>query len=253
MGLVFIPTVQHSGTHFMVALAQAALRNKNCTPTQMFSRNGIYCLLPNGRRKNEEQATTVDEFCSLLQRVQTKADTWLVYGHIGQPEGAFIDNTCAQACLSRFKAITPLRDPLAVLVSTHVRIERPCFAAHVLDGLDLCIKYATLGTVQVLPLDVPTLDKQHYTGCVLKHAGLPSQSPELAAFLSKWEPVSSVVKKPELYPKASRRMYIRRAYDSGDLKALEPHIPELVELRLREDVFRPWLETFGYKDLLWWS
>ncbi len=57
------------------------------------------------------------------------------------------------------------------------------------------------------------------------------------------------------WPKIPTLEYeLKEKYHAGDVSFIKQTMPVLWNLLIRkEDILRPWLESIGYKDLLWWN
>lgn len=134
------------------------------------------------------------------------------------------------------KVVVPVRDPLLSLISRQERHPD-------LDHTYIVKGFTGLGKLRAtfIPVDLNRDRKELLTG-VLNEAGLG-----WAKYADDW-----VTSWPR---KNSRKDYpLMDLYKKGDLGAIRKQIPmSLALLQSKESEIRPFLESQGYENLMWWT
>ncbi len=183
---------------------------------------------------------------------------WTSSGYQSQPWWGSRIKGSQLVLLGTHPTLIPMRDPLASLVTYQRWAERdgraendPTFdpVGHVdgLVALALCKdQISQFGHVRFVCWDlVGKMHKvdqfEHLTG-IARDLGLDDVQPSLEC--SKRMIVNNTAGS---YP-------LKMAYETGDTEALRAGIAAGAydHLVSREEVLRPWLESLGYRDLLWW-
>jgi len=233
MQVILLPTVPHTGTHFMAAFFEAWGKITNRVPLDALARNpcafrdpdtGHQGLDPNGIN--------------------------LVRGHISGTPGDDVNSVIANLA-QHWTPIIPLRDPLATLVSIKARVpEQDCADqlarwVTLVEHIDAHLRphYITLDLCRDFSGRSLELARASYA------AGLNSGTyiiGPIAEWATEWP--------KDRYNSVGVNV-LKAAYALGDLGYLRTHGMEqdIVALQQHEDLLRPWLEMRGYRGLAWWS
>jgi len=139
----------------------------------------------------------------------------------------------------------PMRDPLRVMISECVRgsrfaTEMWCHGAGHLSGIDPI----------VVPLDlIAPENRRERMAAAAGAIGIngSATSGYCQAWATIWDQVAASAN-------ASKAHQLKSAYAAGEVETIRSLIPEqFEELQRAEPVLRPWLESIGYRNLLWWS
>lgn len=159
--------------------------------------------------------------------------------------GAFIsDKRATKLCNETTTTIVPVRDPLRAVITREARHPN-LNHFHIIRGLECASR---MKPRIFLPIDLPWTDSERrsalvemcVTCCDINEF---DQVYKLRDYAESWEPPAYNISPP--HP-------LKEAYESGDYAAIKAGLPE--ECRMLEDgPLRPWLESLGYSDLLWWA
>jgi hypothetical protein len=226
MHVILLPTVPHTGTHFMVEFFKQFQIVQNTVELVQL-------------RKNEYKfAGNPYGFAGLYPD-----RTNLVYGHVYERELPTL------LSLARWwKPIVPLRDPLAGLVTRQNRHPDQTHT-HIVNAWLRLVEVVDELEPEYVPLDllIKPEDRRDAMIRVVEKAklGCGAWHTQALTWASQW---------PQNKHNSKGNYPLKEAYRAGDIEALEGVLGhELTQLRLAEPVLRPFLEKQGYKDLLWWS
>jgi len=148
-----------------------------------------------------------------------------------------------------------IRDPLIALIS-HIKRYPPGtdkqFRVRGQQANEVELWKVFVRTMQyssdifTIPMDLLTKNtdviKTEKLTLLLKHCGLDSDNLLVFETVQSWAPVNCLE-----YPE-------KEYYYNKDMERIEKFLgPLWTQLRNLENEFRPYLERFGYKNLLWWS
>lgn len=142
--------------------------------------------------------------------------------------------------------LVPLRDPLRSVITREARVPGRDHS-YIVSGFEELIQWQRQihRMVYWVPIDLPfeTQGRKALLDGVLRHCGLPGQL-YVDRIARDWEPENVSAGAPE----------IKEAYQNRDAEFLAARFPvEWDLLKQKEETIRPFLERFGYQDLLWWS
>lgn len=226
--MILVPTVQSTGTWFMLDLLRY---NTACA--------GV-----------------------VMAPMQEKAEEWskenvVVHCHMGlnsllgqRDAAAFWSFEDIVYWLARNRTIVPLRDPLLALLTAHQRgrteEERGILKARVLNG------FAVLGglwkqyNIHTLPVDLcagmTELERYEHLRDAMRFLGWPLQ-PYLAMTSMLWPVINTTGKFTNKTLYGTRQIERIQNTLSQDFEALQR----------TEDAVRPMLESAGYENLMWWT
>jgi len=168
-------------------------------------------------------------------------DKTVYYRHIlGNRTHGEIDITCMG-----HKAVIPMRDPLASLISRKYRNPLEPMYEHV-DAFEYVATSPHAQNSFIFPIDTPDFKRswthrKQAAENLFNHIGL--EPPES---VHQWAVDNE--------PKNSMGHYIERdAYLQGEIETATRNCKgEFEYLKSKSDVLMPWLQDLGYKDLIWW-
>lgn len=231
MNIIFLPTVQHTGTWFM---AEFLRRHSQVHQVQdlwmlhdQFPDDGLivvsahYC----GDEISEERGIHEND----------------VKKHF--PTEVLED------LIKTFPSLTVTRDPLLSMITRKKRSPE-LTQTYIVDGFvalaDLCMRTG----IMVLPVDLlgmrPYKVKLEALRGVLKLVGLEEEN-----YVKVW---ASVWPRYNHNAELEATKGITKLYKNGNALAIREYFPaEYDYLVSQEDKIRPFLERLGYKNLMWWS
>jgi hypothetical protein len=144
------------------------------------------------------------------------------------------------------KAVIPMRDPLASLITRKARNPLDPMYEHI-DAFEYVATSPHVSRSFIFPIDTPefveSFDYRFDQGLdLLKYCDL---SPD--GYVTDWarwnKPQNTIGKYPE-----------KDAYNAGELAgATKGCVGEFLYLKSKESVLRPFLEGLGYENLIWWG
>lgn len=221
MKAVFLPTIQHTGTWFCINL-----------------------LL------QHSQVTSFSE----LRDLKFGDGYTLIHTHFGDGEtwhpndaSKFKPFYVVKELIGACPSVIPLRDPLASLITRHIRCPE-LQHSYIIEGFVALAQIYKENNFYVLPIDLYSDKSFEERLLVLREflvaAGLPEES-YIKFWAASWPIVNSV-----------RGLDIE-LYDNFAKGKIEPIIKVIPEewayLKNKESILRPFLEELGYKNLLWWD
>jgi len=224
--IIFLPTVQHSGTWFLINFLTA-----HPDVSKFVEAKNIY-----GGTDGIEPGQV-----NLLHTHVTTYD-YPVY-----KVRNYFQNYIAEAMIEKYPTVTPLRDPLLSIITRHSRHpdkdHRYIIAAYtwlLQQPKVFCLPVDTVG-------DSDTPHRQLLLKVALKVCGLDPYVDYVKQYAETW-PVSNTAKDMPF------NLPLKEMYKAKDLDGIEKLLPrEIATLREEEKNLRPLLEKWGYCDLLWWS
>ena len=221
--LIFLPTIQASGTWFCINLLRA------------------------------HPAITYFSVLSDVDESKLDRNTSLVQVHFGMtnfaPEESwdaeykkkFAPIDIVEKWMKRAdKVVVPVRDPLAALLSAY---KRPHPLRPIVDG------FVTLAgwpkeNIFIFPIDLylqKTPVERYGALCSLFDYLELSREGFLSDLADKWNFVNTM-----------GRYELKRFYDQGLFANIRGHAPEVEYLMSKRDVLRPFLDAVGYGKLMWY-
>ncbi len=136
--------------------------------------------------------------------------------------------------------VVPVRDPLLVLLLAH---RRKTIGPDFFPAWRNLVELVGAHDPRVLPVDLLASVKLHKRTTALELAGKGYVPHDLCEKWSDWPVVNS-----------HGDYDLRILYNEGDVDAIQAAIPaeDWTALRDLEPDLRPFLETLGYKKLMWW-
>lgn len=230
--IIFIPTIQSTGTWFCLDLF-----------------------------KEHSQVSWIGPRASWNLEQLEKAgnnDIWVIHIHFGIVSVAdrfvFVnkDAIVQQWCKNADATIVPIRDPLLSLLTAYTRyVPSKNFMdlTHIVNGFCELIKLIQKYDIFILPIDIYSYKNTESKLAILKRlfdfVELPHES-----FLIKWAkdwPIKNTVGQ-------SVKNHVANLYKTKNISEISKMIPkEYAYLKSKEDVLKPFLQKHGYKDLIWWN
>lgn len=227
-GTVWVLSVQHTGTWFVLDLLREHPGFPSVDPVTL-----------------DPIATRFQQFGTI--RNGDIVSRGIIHGHVGHGPAAhfsdsrkFVEGNKYVELTNLIPIITPLRDPLAAMITRHAR--HPMLDARYIVDAFVWLAHAD-ATPTFLRVDAPEgVDRAESLKDALGSVGLDWAAPIALRWAETW-PVRNV----------SGDTWLKEAYRVGDPEPIAREMPdEWARLIARRDVLRPFLERFGYRNLLWW-
>jgi len=234
---IFIPTVPHSGTWFLLELFK--------TNPLLHNVELGFVMFKEDHRSLEKRNvihTHLHGNDHVLENLATKRGK--MHDKLGRNFYRDFNMPLMDAMVKQFATVVPVRDPLASIVSRHRR--HPEFAPHnyMIEGWLHVIRKWARDDIFYVPIDteLSAEERSILLNHMCDHCALKPWS-AVEKWAEKWTRKNVTALRPEF---AER-------YKAGDVDWIRKTFPnewaQLVEYR---GVLQPFLETLGYKDLLWW-
>ena len=247
MKAIFIPSIQHTGTWFLLHLLRNHSSNKS------------------GHMLNHEHLQRILIDKSYVNLVFSE-DTTLIHFHFGEGEAHFPDDRAkhfpyelVEYMASIFPTVIPLRDPLLSLISRQARYP-DLDHSYLINGFVYLVQLSQKFRPFILPIDVLAKhsDKQRYgeLADLMKHLGLDLE-PYLALWSVSWSvfnPTSAIAESENNEEMKTALSLMAGYYETGDVGKLYEIFPEEYDyLKSHEPLLKPFLKELGYRDLAWWE
>ena len=237
MRVVFLPTIQHTGTWFLIEL----LRNHTgidyfIEAKDMFKEKLVYA---------QKGMLMQCHFGEGAQR------------HPGDgKEGKFFENPQVEQLLIKLNAIIPLRDPLLSLITRHKRHpELQHF--YIINGFAVLTEwYERYGKEKLfcVPVDLYSTksigERFHLLESLFTFTFLSSSNIDYirnVAWATRWPIFNSTGTEMPMDK-------LGQLYRNGDVKKIASFFPEEYEyLKSKEGILKPFLQELGYQNLPWWG
>lgn len=233
MRVIFLPTIQHTGTWFCIDLLRLH---------RDISFVGTWKTM-----------THAD-----LSEVQNTDGIALIQAHFGEGTSpycgpkeleSFAPFEAVEALISKSDSIVvPVRDPLLVMLTAHVR-NPDVRHDHIINGFLLLVQWCQKNDIFLVPVDLyasrSVEDRYLLIRDLFAFVGI-SDEPYMSIWAQDWPVVNTVGQRLGENVKGlyySRQVFRVVALIPEDFDALVQHEAEL----------RPFLEDLGYRNLLWWS
>ena len=252
--VVFVPTISHTGTWFLIdtLFAHPSVGSIVDLPsfflkpaadgrgTYPYSFDGVSEFNPYCGNLLHVHMYMVEDWAS--GKEQLLSGDWL--------PGPYYTSVChpgmiellARCCAT----VVPIRDPVSVLMSTAAKKHYgPGCNAHVAREFRFVVEtLATIPNVFFFPIDthLGVDGRCELLQRLMAHCGLPVDDYPISQRAETWGRVNSV----------SRDHALRRAYRSENMDIVRQvdGFGDLVDML---PILRPFLESLGYRDLLWWE
>lgn len=237
--IVFVPSIQHTGTWFTIRFLQ------NFYPTAVEA-DKVWKnqSLPEGRCVLHSHFPIVRQ-----PEIQIDMDWWSRRQMTLKDH--FLDLRTIELLASMFKTVIPVRDPLAAILTRETR-EPHLRHFYIVDGfVDLAQRFWGHPNIFFLPVDLPWDVKKRVGVLVklLKHLEIPvkPQKDLLHEFAEAWMPQNKT---------PGNRL--KKLYRSGDIgkihQLLGPKVAELKYLSNMAAIIHPFLVDLGYTkgDIALW-
>lgn len=211
---MLVLSLPHSGTHFITAFLEAA--------------PGV-----DGKRGTAQ-----------LRDGPIPEGTFLFWGHFDPTEWYFMGRHIREG-----RPIVPVRDPLLVAISHHVRrshmdVANWARASVVMDA----------HVAHYVPLDLLRTEEERLPAlrATLRACGIDRG--DSINYCRKWARTwESLMADPAVSGTVGHTDH-KTEYQNGNFAYLAHDMPErIATLKEHERSLRPWLERIGYRDLMWWS
>lgn len=230
MRLIFVPTIQSTGTWFTLKFLEEHSQVKYASPW-----------------------ATLDH--EMLGWVEGAAAVQVHFGEGKRNEAelkAFTNYAEVEAWMDRADAVvSPVRDPLRSMLTAKSRDFDNCLE-YIVNGFCKLAEWHGQRRVFLLPVDLlaaqPWQDRHRELRRLLVHVGLPYEGWVLW-WATDWPVHNSVNKR-----RFERARKAQEDYESRDTAAMAAFLgDDYGYLAAREAILRPFLEGLGYRGLAWWS
>lgn len=217
--IIFIPTIQHTGTWFLIEFLK--------------------------------RHSHVGGF-SEAKDMQLFDNITLMHTHFGEGEGKhpndvlkFFHPEVVKLIADKFRTVIPVRDPLFALLTRQAR-HPDLRHDYIVNGFIALAGFYQ--SVFVLPVDLYKAKAIEDRKTILENLLVYLQIP-VEEYINKWSydwPVYNYAGDPE--------NELMELYHTGQREKIQNIIPEEYgHLKSNEPILRPFLEGIGYKNLLWWD
>lgn len=224
MSLIFVVSVQHTGSWFTI---EACVASPDIKEVFMLTRTPHVQI--EAMRNHVRKFVFHDHFSTSYH------DTHLV-------------SPIAVDC----PIVMPLRDPLLALITRQSRapeLEHAYIVMGIMEIMTIIEKY----NVFLLPVDIPRSEVERIAvlSAMYTFVGLTKPA-KLKGYAAKWKPHNTTA---AMTPdKVARRKKLGSVYDQRDYATLKKLIP--ISLWVLEQVqprLQPFMESVGYEDLMWFK
>lgn len=234
MSVIFCPTVQHSGTWFLLDLFKT-------NPKIHVSEMGF--VLYTDKKMAINKINMVHTHVSMGHVVEKLAkQRGKHYDRLGHQYYSHWNDELSWVMGRAFPTVMPVRDPLASIISLHRR--HPDLKPHtwIVDSWLKIANIEGLWEPFFVPVDLKMTDKERLVllSNMVGHCGLDPW-PEVNRWAIEW-PVRN---------KTGVKPYMLDKYKQRDADYLAYYFPEEWKA-LKESPLRPFFEKLGYKGMLWW-
>lgn len=181
---------------------------------------------------------------SHLREAISADGNYLYWGHFDPMEWQWIAPYTRQ-----WRLIVPVRDPLSVAISHHVRGTKMDVSnwARATIAFDACVAH-------YVPLDLLKSEEEREHGLknALRAVGIErgDSASHWRHWAHEWDDIAADGKKSH----SSGDNSLKHLYRDGDFTSLFDSMPEqAADLQSHERSLRPWLERIGYRNLIWWT
>ncbi|MHA1809357.1 MAG: hypothetical protein ACTSYH_03490 [Candidatus Heimdallarchaeaceae archaeon] len=262
--IVLIPSVQHSGTRFIESLL--ANSSSNNVAMQLWNKLPVCFELIN--KSDSGIKNYAKSFGDLIFLIESKLyeindDNGIVViqFHIGETNTSFISNAAAVSLSRLYPCAIPIRDPLLSLLTRHVRSS--CLddfnLFYIITAFSFLSNLGGKSESRFFPIDLlGKLSIEERIEIVTNFFQSINFVPEngfsyVDYWVGNWSPLGSTssYNKKYVVEKWTRLM---DAYNNRDVAIIRSEIPSaFLYLKSTEKVNRPFLESLGYSNLLWWD
>ena len=235
---IYVPTVRHSGTWFLIAF----LRSHPIVQG--------FVQLENLFTSNFDKEHTVVFDCptAKIKERFTPGGLNVLHNHVcfsTRIASSVVD--AQKGLMASLPSIVPFRDPLASIVSRYQRHPNQChlgLAQSWVTFIEFLVSSSSVLNYRAVPLDILKSETERRDALegVLDHAEIPAKG-HAAEWASQW---------PLGYN--TRGNYALKArYNAGDVEYIQRTVHEEFKyLQNRRRIVQPFLESLGYRDLMWW-
>lgn len=273
--IVFLPTVHHTGTHFMESLLGYSCLSHSLLQIGNYKKDDKFYLI---LIDNDGKIVPIGSYDGLPEEIRRRASSnkngqqgnhiCLVHSHVAPLHRAFVNYDCIRLLARGFSCVIPVRDPLKAVMTAVVRFRddvKRWFVKMILDGFT-CLSRLQLESSKHdcfwFPVDIisklPVGGRAAYLERLFRFLTIDVVPDHLEEYscswphIGSWEDFGKVRSYPEDYYRFGKRLF--KYHDDGDLDSISRLIPKtMISLKEREPVIRPFLESLGYKNLIWWS
>ncbi len=269
MKIVFLPTIQHTGTRFLHFTIAYAVKPHYCKLQLGFDNPNMinpYCYALDNF-EGEAKRTRIGSFEKLIVCIKQRLAiaekssrktpfVGEVITHFGSGVGSFIPFEIQERMMDIFPTAITVRDPLAALITREGRTSADEHK-YIVNG------FAELAASQkdffCLPVDLygekAIVERLRILRELLEYLGVPADKSYIMQAATDWTNYGATQK--DLSLSIRIRKYadqLKKAYRYGEVEKIIEAMPRTYEyLKSKELIIRPFLEKLGYRDLLWWG
>lgn len=263
MKIIFLTTVQFSGTRFLNYSIINAIQ-PDFARMQVANVKGFYRIADTLESKLIHTNTgNIKELIAGIKERFSKIDidnfTGIVTAHVGSHRG-FIPFPDQEKIIDEFPTAVTLRDPLLSLLSREGRSDAKSLDNHYyLVGGFICLAKTTRRIFHV-PVDLYARKTIRERVDLLEHLFqwlevIPATQDYIKKTAQEWKIRGNTQNDNSVPPSCQiRAARLKDWYQSGDLKKIMEVIPNCYRyLKSKESIIRPMLERAGYTNLIWWD
>ncbi|MHB0968068.1 MAG: hypothetical protein ACYC36_16635 [Bellilinea sp.] len=218
--LIFIPSVQGTGTWFLLNLL-----------------------------KPHPQVDYLVTWLGFDEQKLELSNMAVVQAHFGEgktgPEfGAFVPDDTAEGWMRKATAtVIPVRDPLLSLMTANNRRLDDAPLDHIINGFLTMSRWAGENDIFFLPVDLyggkSASERRKIFSSLIRFCGLDF-IPHCEEYARRWQVVNTAYGQ-------------KNHYHAGNIEAVKEELgPYFDKLVANKEILRPFLERLGYSNLLWW-
>ena len=255
--IIFEASIHHTGTHFVRGLLTDSIFHSRSSyfgtiyVTDKCDEYGLVDSLGRHYVVGFEGLLDLIRVCLANMEKQREENIDIAIYHMhfgGYYNNEFIPISIMEGLIKRFDTIIPIRDPLLALLTAETRFPGMDHT-HIVSGFHY-LSQLDHETVSFFPIDLPLFFQQRKERIInlFTSFGIPISDEVLSA----WSDF------PVFGDTTGRKRFklggLKEEYHRGNLEEIIKVIPtEYAYLKAMEKYIRPFLESLGYEDLLWWQ
>lgn len=249
-----ILTVQHTGTHFITDIVSRLTKGKYCLFQHEKNNKNRLNVVIDERHDHYFGASDGWEINNYIKSFQYEG-LKVFRCHVGQSEESFLKDKEIKHIAKKINIVTSLRDPLLACISMKIR-NRSGSHVQQIDGFCLLSELAARYSLFALPVDLLSrasietrLDELQKLSDFIGIGEL--LSPQAMEQAGNWPKIGTWKNNPSCQDGPYEESLLQ-AYNNMDVKFLEKELGQTFKLlKKARGKMKPFLERYGYKDLMW--